>query len=87
MFKWFRALSAKEIWAMLSMLTLQEETKAYQSIFAEGAAKRKVIALRRLFKRRFAALPGRSSPSTPCPMCEQMPGSIRSSIQPVSRGR
>jgi predicted transposase YdaD len=64
-FERFRALSAKEIWAMLNMLTPLEETKAYQSIFAEGKAegeaegeaKGKVLTLKRLLKRRFATLP------------------------------
>ena len=32
----FRNLTAKEIWAMLKVLTPIEETKAYQSIYAEG---------------------------------------------------
>lgn len=65
----FRALSAKEIWSMLNMLTPLEETKAYQSIFAEGEAKGeaegeakgeakgKAMTLKRLLKRRFARVP------------------------------
>jgi predicted transposase YdaD len=68
-FERFRALSAKEIWAMLNMLTPLEETKAYQSIFAEGKAKGeaegeakgeakgKAMTLKRLLKRRFARVP------------------------------
>ena len=42
---------------MLHMLTPLEETKAYQSIFAEGEAKGKAMSLKRLVKRRFATLP------------------------------
>jgi predicted transposase YdaD len=42
LFERFRGLTAKEIWAMLNLLTPIEETRAYQSIFAEGEAKGKV---------------------------------------------
>ena len=50
---------------MLNMLTPLEETKAYQSIFAEGKAegeakgeaRGKAITLKRQLKRRFAILP------------------------------
>jgi hypothetical protein len=35
----FHGLTAKEIWAMLNLVTPILETKAYQSIFAEGKAK------------------------------------------------
>ncbi|EGV16349.1 DUF2887 domain-containing protein [Thiocapsa marina] len=38
-FERFRGLTAKEIWAMLNLVTPIQETKAYQSIFAEGEAK------------------------------------------------
>lgn len=38
-FERFRELTAKEIWTMLNLLTPIEETRAYQSIFAEGEAK------------------------------------------------
>jgi predicted transposase YdaD len=69
----FRGLTAKEIWAMLNLLTPIEETRAYQSIFAEGEvigeakgeAKGKAIGkaigkasvLKRQLSRRFGALP------------------------------
>jgi len=33
-FERFRGLTAKEIWAMLNLVTPIEETRAYQSIFA-----------------------------------------------------
>ena len=42
-FERFRGLTAKEIWAMLNLLTPIEETRAYQSIFAEGEAKGEAI--------------------------------------------
>ncbi len=38
-FERFRGLTAKEVWAMLNLVTPIQETKAYQSIFAEGEAK------------------------------------------------
>ncbi|WP_295393038.1 hypothetical protein [uncultured Thiodictyon sp.] len=37
-FERFRALTAKGIWAMLNLVTPIQETRAYQSIFAEGKA-------------------------------------------------
>jgi len=40
-FERFRGLTAQEIWAMLNVITPLQETKAYQSIFAEGEAKGK----------------------------------------------
>ena len=40
-FERFRGLTAKEIWAMLNLVTPIQETRAYQSIFAEGEAKGK----------------------------------------------
>ena len=64
-FERFRGLTAKEIWAMLNLLTPIEETRAYQSIFAEGEvigeAKGKAIGKASVLKcqvsRRFCALP------------------------------
>ncbi|WP_296696634.1 hypothetical protein [Thiocapsa sp. UBA6158] len=38
-FERFRGLTAKEIWAMLNLVTPIQETRAYQSIFAEGEVK------------------------------------------------
>ena len=38
-FERFRGLTVKEIWAMLNLLTPIEETRAYQSIFAEPRAR------------------------------------------------
>ena len=38
-FERFRGLTAKEIWAMLNLVTPIQETRAYQSIFAEGEAR------------------------------------------------
>ena len=35
-FERFRGLTAREIWAMLNLVTPIQETRAYQSIFAEG---------------------------------------------------
>jgi hypothetical protein len=63
-FERFRGLTAKEIWAMLNLVTLIQETKAYQSIFAEGEAKGeakgkaegKAESLKRLLARRFGPL-------------------------------
>ncbi|MFP4062591.1 MAG: DUF2887 domain-containing protein [Halochromatium sp.] len=40
-FERFRGLTAQEIWAMLNLVTPIQETRAYQSIFAEGEAKGK----------------------------------------------
>ncbi|WP_295583265.1 DUF2887 domain-containing protein [uncultured Lamprocystis sp.] len=68
-FERFRGLTAKEIWAMLNLVTPIQETKAYQSIFAEGEAKGetkgetkgeakgKAESLKRLLTRRFGPLP------------------------------
>ncbi|NEX23093.1 DUF2887 domain-containing protein [Thiorhodococcus mannitoliphagus] len=64
-FERFRGLTAKEIWAMLNLVTPIQETRAYQSIFAEGKAEGeakgkaegKASALRRQLTRRFGALP------------------------------
>ncbi len=64
-FERFRGLTAKEIWAMLNVITPIQETKAYQSIFAEGKAegearglaKGKADDLKRLLRRRFNAMP------------------------------
>ena len=64
-FERFRGLTAKEIWAMLNVITPLQETKAYQSIFAEGEAKGeakglakgKADDLKRLLQRRFNVLP------------------------------
>ena len=60
-FERFRGLTAKEVWAMLNLVTPIQETKAYQSIFAEGKvegkAEGKAEDLKRLLKRRFNALP------------------------------
>lgn len=52
-FERFKTLTAREIWAMLNLLTPIEETRAYQSIKAEG----KVEDLTRLLARRFGPLP------------------------------
>jgi len=41
-FERFRGLTAQEIWAMLNLVTPIQETRAYQSIFAEGEATGKV---------------------------------------------
>jgi predicted transposase YdaD len=64
-FERFRSLTAKEIWAMLNLVTPIQETRAYQSIFAEGKiegnaegnAEGKASVLKRLLTRRFGALP------------------------------
>ena len=68
-FERFRGLTAKEIWAMLNPLTPIQETRAYQSIFAEGKLEGKlegktegetagkVSTLKRLLRRRFGTLP------------------------------
>ena len=52
-FERFRGLTAQEVWAMLNVITPLQETKAYQSIFAEG----KADDLKRLLRRRFNAVP------------------------------
>jgi hypothetical protein len=52
-FERFRGLTAKETWEMLNLVTPIQETKAYQSIFAEGKAE----SLKRLLVRRFGPLP------------------------------
>jgi hypothetical protein len=64
-FERFRELTAKEIWAMLNLVTPIQETKAYQSIYAEGEVKGKTEgkaegkaeSLKRLLARRFGQLP------------------------------
>ena len=64
-FERFRGLTAKEVWAMLNLVTPIQETKAYQSIFAEGEikgeakgeAKGKAETLKRLLRRRFETMP------------------------------
>ena len=68
-FECFRGLSAQEIWTMLNIITPIQETKAYQSIFAEGKtagktegkaegkAEGEAVALTRLLTRRFGPLP------------------------------
>ncbi len=68
-FERFRNLTAQEIWTMLNVVTPIQETKAYQSIFAEGEAKGeargeakgkvegKAGTLRRQLTRRFGPLP------------------------------
>ena len=72
-FERFRGLTAKEVWAMLNLVTPIQETKAYQSIFAEGKAKGraegraegeaqglakgKADDLKRLLRRRFDTMP------------------------------
>jgi predicted transposase YdaD len=64
-FERFRGLTAKEIWAMLNLVTPIQETRAYQSIFAEGEAKGKAEGkaegkagtLKRQLTLRFGALP------------------------------
>ncbi|MBK5970205.1 hypothetical protein CCR91_15945 [Thiorhodovibrio winogradskyi] len=63
-FERFRGLTAQEIWAMLNLATPIQETRAYQSIFAEGKAegeaegeaKGKATTLKRQIKRRFGRL-------------------------------
>ena len=68
-FERFRGLTAKEIWAMLNLVTPIQETRAYQSIFAEGKVegkvegetegetKGKVSTLKRQLMHRFGAVP------------------------------
>ena len=56
-FERFRGLTAKEIWAMLNLITPIQETRAYQSIYAEGKAEGKASTLKRLLARRFKVLP------------------------------
>ncbi|WPL19401.1 hypothetical protein Thiowin_04522 [Thiorhodovibrio winogradskyi] len=63
-FERFCGLTAQEIWAMLNLVTPIQETRAYQSIFAEGKvegeakgeAKGKANTLKRQIKRRFGRL-------------------------------
>jgi hypothetical protein len=56
-FERFRGLTAKEIWAMLNLVTPIQETRAYQSIFSEGEAEGKASTLKRLLTRRFGTVP------------------------------
>ncbi|WP_295450757.1 DUF2887 domain-containing protein [uncultured Thiodictyon sp.] len=72
-FERFRGLTAKEIWSMLNLVTPIQETRAYQSIFAEGKIEGKIEGktegktegetagkvgtLKRQLTRRFGALP------------------------------
>jgi predicted transposase YdaD len=60
-FERFRGLTAKELWAMLNLVTPIQETKAYQSIFAEGEikgeAKGKAETLKHQLRRRFDTMP------------------------------
>jgi len=60
-FERFRGLTAKEVWAMLNLVTPIQETKAYQSIFAEGEikgeAKGKAGTLKHQLRRRFDTMP------------------------------
>jgi len=60
-FERFRGQTAKEIWAMLNLVTPIQETKAYQSIFAEGKdegkAEGKADSLKHLLRHRFGPLP------------------------------
>ncbi|WP_295390742.1 DUF4351 domain-containing protein [uncultured Thiodictyon sp.] len=51
MFERFRALTAKEIGAMLNLVTPIQETRAYQSIFAEGRQREANLVLRHLDRR------------------------------------
>jgi hypothetical protein len=61
LFERFRSLSAEEMTSMITHLTPLEETRAYQDIFAKGAAegmtKGKADTLQRQLHRRFGALP------------------------------
>ncbi|WP_300971369.1 hypothetical protein [Thiocapsa sp.] len=66
---------------MLNLVTPIQETKAYQSIYAEGKAE----SLKRLLTRRFGPLPaGQSSGSTPRRSRNWTPGSTASSMPPAS---
>jgi predicted transposase YdaD len=72
-FERFRGLTAREIWAMLNLVTPIQETRAYQSIFEEGEARGvakgeargeargkvegKASTLKRLLTLRFGPLP------------------------------
>jgi predicted transposase YdaD len=60
-FERFSGLTAKEVWAMLNLLTPIQETKAYQSILAEGKIEGKIEgkaeSLKRLLTRRYGPLP------------------------------
>jgi predicted transposase YdaD len=58
LFERFKSLTEEEVWAMLHIFTTPlEETRAYQSIFAEGKAEGKAEDLKRLLARRFGRLP------------------------------
>jgi hypothetical protein len=58
LFERFKSLTEEEVWAMLNIFTTPlEETRAYQSIFAEGKAEGKAEDLKRLLARRFGRLP------------------------------
>ena len=56
-FERFSGKTAQEIWTMLNLTTPIQETKAYQSIFAEGKTEAKVGTLCRQLTRRFGPLP------------------------------
>jgi hypothetical protein len=58
-FERFRGLTAQEIWAMLNLVIPIQETRVYQSIFAEGEGKTegKANTLKRQITRRFGLLP------------------------------
>ena len=87
-FERFRGLTAQEIWAMLNMVTPIQETRAYQSIFAEGEAKGKAKGeaegkakgeaegkantLKRQLKRRFGRLPAWAEPRIDAAPVEQL---------------
>lgn len=83
-FERFRGLAAKEIWAMLNLVTPIQETRAYQSIFAEGKAEGeargkaegkaegKASALKRQLTRRFGALPAWVEPRIDAASMEQL---------------
>ena len=94
-FERFRGLTAREIWAMLNLVTPIQETRAYQSIFeegktegeAKGKAEGRASTLKRLLARRFGAVPGwaqrRSGASTRRRWRNWMPGSTGSSMPRV----
>ena len=62
-FERFRGLTGNDIWAMLNLVTPIQETRAYQSIFAEAkaegeaTAKAKASTLMRQLARRFGPIP------------------------------
>ncbi|EIC21270.1 hypothetical protein Thi970DRAFT_01463 [Thiorhodovibrio frisius] len=60
-FERFRGMTAKEIWTMLNLVTPIQETKAYQSIYAEGKTEGKTegkaATLQRQLTRRFGPQP------------------------------